>query len=566
MVSYYDILEIPENASEEDIKRAYRKLALKYHPDKAGPGSETKFKEINTAYEVLSDPERKAIYDKYGEAGLSAVDNPVANSAISALGAAMVGMLVFLLLLLCVVMLLIFLAFLASYVDGRLPSWNFVKVFAPLYVLDIFVGAVSLLVLPVVCCALQRVDLSCFFLCCLSLVLLSMLIPICKDRNEQRTAQGRTDFLKWRVWLIPGYLFSFFLLIGVTASTLPIQRRRWKAKAFGLYHLAAYLPIGFVFSMVEVACVVVFFALVACRADELITVDWFICAGLPCFVCGGLFLVDTFLRSLLGNIVYRPTSDADESGDTHNACSHLDPNNTDESNPYTSVTPNTTTSPGPANADAANDDDDGGGEPSVAGRGGRRQENRGRAAHNEGARRNKDGSSGPQSCTCHAKGRIIRETILLTLLVGLILATVAMVCVRANHYHRYGTYDGVLSLGKALAPLYIVVGVMVVLFLMLLLMLMCGIAMYDIMENKDGTEMSSQGRPPEAETPQPANGVSGGDDPSRVVDDNDDAAHEAVVIPPREETPSSHYPNHEAHSSSSPPPPPPQAENVSDID
>ncbi|XP_073009336.1 dnaJ protein ERDJ3B [Typha latifolia] len=70
--SYYDVLQVPRGASEEQIKRAYRKLALKYHPDK-NPGNEEankRFAEINNAYEVLTDQEKRKIYDRYGEEGL----------------------------------------------------------------------------------------------------------------------------------------------------------------------------------------------------------------------------------------------------------------------------------------------------------------------------------------------------------------------------------------------------------------------------------------------------------------------------------------------------------------
>ncbi|HDD35723.1 MAG TPA: molecular chaperone DnaJ, partial [Candidatus Desulfofervidus auxilii] len=69
---YYAILGVPRNATQEEIKRAYRRLALKYHPDR-NPGdkiAEEKFKEISEAYEVLSDPEKRAIYDSYGYSGL----------------------------------------------------------------------------------------------------------------------------------------------------------------------------------------------------------------------------------------------------------------------------------------------------------------------------------------------------------------------------------------------------------------------------------------------------------------------------------------------------------------
>ena len=64
---YYKILGIERGASEEEVKKAYRKLAHKYHPDKSG-GDEKKFKEINEAYQILSDKERRNRYDQFGTA------------------------------------------------------------------------------------------------------------------------------------------------------------------------------------------------------------------------------------------------------------------------------------------------------------------------------------------------------------------------------------------------------------------------------------------------------------------------------------------------------------------
>ncbi len=67
---YYDILGVPKNATQEEIKKAYRKQALEWHPDRhQGPDKEVaekKFKEINEAYQVLSDPEKRAAYDRFG--------------------------------------------------------------------------------------------------------------------------------------------------------------------------------------------------------------------------------------------------------------------------------------------------------------------------------------------------------------------------------------------------------------------------------------------------------------------------------------------------------------------
>jgi molecular chaperone DnaJ len=67
---YYEILEIQKNASKDEIKNTYRKLALKYHPDRnKSPGSEERFKEISEAYAVLSDDEKRKKYDTYGHVG-----------------------------------------------------------------------------------------------------------------------------------------------------------------------------------------------------------------------------------------------------------------------------------------------------------------------------------------------------------------------------------------------------------------------------------------------------------------------------------------------------------------
>ncbi|NXA44987.1 DNJB9 protein, partial [Nothocercus julius] len=68
--SYYDILGVPKNASDRQIKKAFHKLAMKYHPDKnKSPGAEAKFREIAEAYETLSDENKRREYDQYGRHG-----------------------------------------------------------------------------------------------------------------------------------------------------------------------------------------------------------------------------------------------------------------------------------------------------------------------------------------------------------------------------------------------------------------------------------------------------------------------------------------------------------------
>ena len=71
---YYEVLGVPRNAGDDEIKKAYRKLAMKYHPDRnqgnAAKEAEAKFKEIKEAYEILSDGQKRAAYDQYGHAGV----------------------------------------------------------------------------------------------------------------------------------------------------------------------------------------------------------------------------------------------------------------------------------------------------------------------------------------------------------------------------------------------------------------------------------------------------------------------------------------------------------------
>ena len=81
---YYEILGVSRDVTEEQLKNAFRQLVRKYHPDvNHEPGAEERFKEINEAYQVLSDPDKRAAYDRYGKAGVSGMGGAVLITPIS---------------------------------------------------------------------------------------------------------------------------------------------------------------------------------------------------------------------------------------------------------------------------------------------------------------------------------------------------------------------------------------------------------------------------------------------------------------------------------------------------
>ena len=75
---YYEVLGVQRAASSDELKKAYRRLAMRYHPDRSpdDPEAEAKFKEVKEAYEVLSDEGKRAAYDRFGHAGVESGDQP----------------------------------------------------------------------------------------------------------------------------------------------------------------------------------------------------------------------------------------------------------------------------------------------------------------------------------------------------------------------------------------------------------------------------------------------------------------------------------------------------------
>ncbi|KXN70822.1 DnaJ-domain-containing protein [Conidiobolus coronatus NRRL 28638] len=130
--SLYEVLEISKTSSPEEIKKAYRKLALKYHPDK-NPNAGEQFKAINHAYEILGDPKKRSIYDRFGEVGLQ-LSGTVPDQLLDPNFGKVLGKF-FQLCTLITILLIIFLSFLSVRVDDKV-GWNFSIVFIPIWILD----------------------------------------------------------------------------------------------------------------------------------------------------------------------------------------------------------------------------------------------------------------------------------------------------------------------------------------------------------------------------------------------------------------------------------------------
>jgi len=203
----YAVLELEPNSSEEDIKKAYKKLALKYHPDK-NPEAGEKFKEVNSAYNILSDPQKKNIYDMYGDEGLMMYEQgmfgedgelmqvlPFLNNPL------------YMAILICLGCLYVSVAtlvpvFIVIQLDG-VVNWNWGVVFIPLWIVNIL-PAVYCIVMPIVSEVKLKALATLFQYICLLIFQILLAVQLQSGTGNQ---------FKWSLAFIPLYVFTILYIV-----------------------------------------------------------------------------------------------------------------------------------------------------------------------------------------------------------------------------------------------------------------------------------------------------------------------------------------------------------------
>lgn len=274
----YQVLELEPGASDEDIKKAYKKMALKYHPDK-NPDSAEKFKDISNAYNILSDPQKKEIYDLYGEEGLVMYEQGMFGEDGELLSMlpflenpAMVALFVCLgCLLVCLITLIPI--FIVLKLDGAV-NWNWGVVFIPLWITN---------VAPFV------------FFCINSLksdkklkALLSFVQYLCLLVFQILLAVELQSFpFRWSLAFIPIYFFMIIYLIKKVSKSMTTHYREQEDEQvlFGLGY-GGYLIRNFFLPIM----LVLFLILLLVKLEGASSYSWWI-ISIPLFVTMGWKLV-----------------------------------------------------------------------------------------------------------------------------------------------------------------------------------------------------------------------------------------------------------------------------------
>ncbi|EGG19771.1 DnaJ subfamily B member 5 [Cavenderia fasciculata] len=266
---YYTLMGVDVNATQDEIKRAYRSLALQYHPDRnRDPEAPEMFKQIHEAYEVLSDEKKRKLYDQYGEEGLKLFDNGVLGEEAEMLALLFSGSLkifaCLFFLLVCVAIL--FPIFLVVKINHRV-DWSWAKVFSPFWI----IWGLVVLAMIIVAAVSRRMR---------STVLMSKSVAILVFGALIVANLDHAIHIDWTVVFIPVY----FLLAVNICSIIPntIYSRYLKrlqgekeyfnaATDYGLGY-AGWLYRRYIFEAMEVW----FIVFLVIRLDRIVTWSWWI--------------------------------------------------------------------------------------------------------------------------------------------------------------------------------------------------------------------------------------------------------------------------------------------------
>jgi hypothetical protein len=195
----YEVLGVEKDATPSAIKKAYHRLALTCHPDKVGPSGEAQFKQISEAHAVLSDPQKRAIYDRHGEQGLTMMNNDLAAPMMDQMGLHLFLIVAAILMLFTSACATAVVSSVASKLDGHLDSWSWATT---LWGLWLWESVVMLVVLVYV---------------------ISIVHSICVDAEHSRA--------NFRHFIVPFVAVLYFVWSVLVAINLDHHSMKWTAVA-----------------------------------------------------------------------------------------------------------------------------------------------------------------------------------------------------------------------------------------------------------------------------------------------------------------------------------------------
>jgi hypothetical protein len=234
----YDALGVEPSASASDIKKAYHRKALTCHPDKVGQAGEAEFKRISEAYTVLSDAQKRAMYDKHGEQGLEFMNNDMAAPVADQLGLSLMLQGGAVLVLFTAICALILTSNVAAKLDGKLTSWSWATT---LYGLWMWEAAVMLVVVTYMALVVNsliqdgensRANLRHVAIPCVVLLYFAFTVMLGVNLDHHS--------MKWIEVAAPFLAGEFFIILASLRTVMPSEVRQ-SLHISGLTNVASYV-------------------------------------------------------------------------------------------------------------------------------------------------------------------------------------------------------------------------------------------------------------------------------------------------------------------------------------